>query len=223
MLKEGQLYPGDPTLTRAIFSLNPKDRRVFSINGHNITVGLPDLKTVKGRIVINIPNSPYIFHTRIITFFTEKGHYRSSFTLFNQVVILGHGNIERRDPLGWEFADGQDPLKITADFNASNIGLPRIDTIICCREVIPTLRVGALVEKAGQVYQRDTIIPNTQFPHGWPYIPNVIIQKCGIVDFAGEVDGLGIESFVKSKESDFYRISKKGKPINLRKHLNNQH
>lgn len=206
MAKEDQLYPGDLILTKALFSLKPEDRRIFSINGHNITIGIPDLKTVDERIVINIPDSPYIFHTRVITFITEKNHYNNRFVLFNQVVILGHGKKNRLDPSGWEFEDGQDPLEITADFNSSNIGLPKINTIVCCRRAIPTLH-------------NDThIIPNTQFAKGWPSIPNVIIPKCGIVNFSGEITELGIESTVSSTESDFYRISKNGRPINLRKH-----
>ena len=206
MINEDRPFSGDPVLTKALFSLNPEDRRSLSLNGHRITLGIPDLKTIEGRTLIIIPDTPHIFHTRTITFFTLKNHHENKFTLFNQLVILGHGKVGRDDPMGWLFYDGQDPLKITADFNASDIGLPNISAIICCREIIPTLREGARP------------ITNTQFAKGWPSIPNVIIPKCGRVNFSGEVTELGIDTTVSSTESDFYRISKKGKPINLRKY-----
>lgn len=217
MLKEYHQPTADESLVKAIHSLNPEKRIPYSFNGHRVTLGLPDLKLKDNRKIIVIPSTPYIFTTRIITFLTQKDNYKHLFTLNNQVIILGHGSPKRRNPLGWEFTDGQNPLQMVADFNSQNNGFPKINVIVCCRPIIPTLHVGAQFKKNGIIYHKNKLIPNAQFPEGWPSVPNIIIPKCGDVKFIGVIEDSGVDSLIISEVSDFYKISKKGRPINLRK------
>lgn len=102
--------------------------------------------------------------------------------------------------MDWELADGQNPFELIQMINNLGDGYPKINAIIACRSISPS------VDK--KFYRH---------PEGWYSVPNVVFQKVGILNFTAQLDVNRITGRITSTSSDFYKANKRGRLINLRK------
>lgn len=217
-----RLKPNDWSICeQAIHSRNQQDRITTSLEeGGRVTFGLPNTVQVEGVESIVIPDTPFVFAVNKLTFITKTRYDIHCFSLRNQIVLLGHGKRKRKDPLGWEFLDGQNPLDIASQINSTNSGLPKVNVILSCRRAMPATKEKIQVKKNGDLTTKNVRLKNTRPPKGWPSVPNVIIPGSGVQYFSSTVYRSLVTAEVETNDSDFYKVTKKERLVNLRKRNN---